>query len=391
MKERFNLIEEKMEDVQRVVEKVKADIQEGRSGEEIFQFLLSILGKELELTIGVVERLASILDAKIVHILKRMLEVYEAKMVRKAIKRSLYRMKSRGMVIEDLIPEKKDSILRPLKVEPPKGFGNSFDISWNRLLILTFARPGRGVMVLQGLVNDQQGIISFFGGEISKKEFKNYFDEVKELSPSPLVEIDASYVGFLFAQAYQKTLLRGGIPPSEYVRFKTDVERIKKEYERPLIYSYLETEGIEGDERFLSRGGDLLKTDLFAGWMIGEEEIRPYADEVWEAEESRLILNPNQKEARFQDIFQRALSNLFSEEKRSLYQWRMEEMAYILYKLGREEEAKISLTVALDLKKPINIFQPNPFLYQLVIKSIYTILKEAYERKREGVALIQRP
>lgn len=380
-----------MEEIQKVIEKVSGEIEEGRSEQEIFQSLHSLLGDDLELTIGVVERLASILDPKIVHLLQHMLEIYREKWIRKAIKRSLYKMKSRGVPIEEIHSEKKESILRPLRVEPPKGFGNGYDMEWNRLLILTLTRPGRGLMVLHGLVNDQEGLINFYGGEISKKELKNFFDKVKKVSPTPLVEIEAPYIALLFTRAYHRTLMKRGTPPPDYLRFKGEIEKMKKEYERPLIYSYLEAEKIEGDEGLLRRAGDLLKTDLFASWVIGEEEIKPYADEVWEAEESRLILNQSQKEARFQDIYQRALSNLFPEEKRFLYQWRMEEMAYLLLKLGREEEAKTSLKVALDLKKPINLFQPNPFLYQLVIKSIYTFLKEAYEKKKEEFSLIQRP
>jgi hypothetical protein len=69
----------------------------------------------------------------------------------------------------------------------------------------------------------------------------------------------------------------------------------------------------------------------------------------------------------------------------------LEEMAYIFFKLGREEEARISLAVAIDLEKPLNPFQPDPFLFQLVIKSIFTLLKEAYEERAKEPSLIVKP
>jgi hypothetical protein len=94
---------------------------------------------------------------------------------------------------------------------------------------------------------------------------------------------------------------------------------------------------------------------------------------------------------RFQGIYQKALTELFSGERRFLYQRRLEEMAYVLLKLGREEEAKISLSVALDLEKPLNLIQPNPFLYQLVVKSIYSLLAETYEKKSKEPSLIVKP
>ena len=141
----------------------------------------------------------------------------------------------------------------------------------------------------------------------------------------------------------------------------------------------------------LGKGGELLKADVFSGWRIEEEQIRPYADEVWEAEGSKIVLNPAQKEARFQGVYQKALTELFSGERRLLYQRRLEEMAYILLKLRREEEARISLSVAMDLEKPLNPIQPNSFLYQLVIKSIFGLLAEAYEKKSKEVSLIVKP
>jgi len=141
----------------------------------------------------------------------------------------------------------------------------------------------------------------------------------------------------------------------------------------------------------LRKGGDLLKADLFSSWRIQEEEIRPYADEVWEAEQSKIVLNPAQKEVRFQGIYQKALTDLFSGERKILYQRRLEEMAYLLFKLGRREEAKISLSVAKDLEKPLNPIQPDPFLFQLVTKSIFSLLAEAYEKKTKEVSLIVKP
>jgi hypothetical protein len=45
----------------------------------------------------------------------------------------------------------------------------------------------------------------------------------------------------------------------------------------------------------------------------------------------------------------------------------------------------------MDLRKPLNSIQPNPFLFQLVIKSIFSLLAEAYEKKSKEVSLIAKP
>jgi hypothetical protein len=380
-----------MEDIQTIIEKVKMDLQDGKSDEEIFQTTLHLFGRDPEIDRQMVELMAAIPQVKIANVLQRMLQVSKEKRVQKIIKRSLYRLKSKGISVEEVLPEKKSSILRPLQTESPKGFGGGFDFLGQRFLLLVMPHTGRGWTVMHGVISDTQGLIDFSGEEMTRKGFRGFFEEVQEKSPFPLVEMEASYVGFLFSQAYQLTLEKKRALPQDYLRLKNEIEGVKKDYERPLIYSFLQADEIAGDDRILRRGGELLKADVIYSWKIEEDQIRPYADEVWEAEESKIVLAQTQKEARFQGIYQKALSELFTSERRFLYQRRLEEMAYIFFKLGREEEAKISLTVAIDLEKPASPFQPNPFLFQLVIKSIFTLLKEAYEKKVKEPSLIVKP
>jgi len=380
-----------MEKIQPLIDKIKIDIQDGKSEEELFQFLHSLFGKDTQFDEQVVEHLASIPHVKIANVLQKMMHVSSEKKVQKNIRRSLYRLRSKGVVIEKVQSKKEPPILRPLQAEHPKGFVNGYDFSWNRFLLLVIPHAGRGLTVVHGLVCDEKGLLNFSGGEISRKEFRGFFEEVQKTSPTPMVAMEPSYVGFLFAQAYQLTLEKKGNLPQDYLRLKSEIEMIRKEYKRPLIYSYVRADEIAGDDRLLERGGDLLKADLFYSWRIEEDQIRPYADEAGEAEESKIVLNQAQKEARFQGIYQKALSELFSGERRVLYKRRLEEMAYLFLKLEREEEARVSVAVALDLEKPLNLIQPNPFLFQLVIKSIFALLAEAYEKKKKEPSLIVKP
>ena len=380
-----------MEDIQALIEQVKTDISSGKSEEEIFQFLLPQLGKGPQTAGRLAELMVTIPDKVTGKLLHRIFEISQDKKVRKIIKRSLYRLKSKGIAVEETLSDKVKPILRPLQGDPKEGFASGIDFLGRRFLWLIIPRPGRGLTVNHGIVSDREGIINFSQEEMTRKGFRNFFEEVQEKNPFPMVEIEASYVAFLFSQAYPLNAGKKGNSFQDYLRAKREIENIKKDYPKPLIYSYLQADEMAGDDRMLRKGGDLLKADLFSSWQIEEERIQPYADEVWEAEESKIVLNPAQKEVRFQGIYQKALTDLFSEERKSLYQRRLEEMAYVLLKLGKEEEAKISLSVAMDLEKPLNPIRPNPFLFQLVTKSIFSLLAEAYEKKLKEVSLIAKP
>jgi len=380
-----------MEDLHAVVEQIKTDISHGKSEEEIFQYLLPLLQKDPQTSGKLAELMITIPDRMIGRLLHRMFEATQEKKVRKIIKRSLYRLKGKGIATEDFFSNKGRSILRPLQPDSKEGFASVIDLFGNRLLWLVIPHPGRGLTVIHGIVSDMEGIVDFSQVEMTRKELRSFFEEVKEKNPFPIIEIEPSYVAFLFTQAYQLDIEKKRNSPQDYLNAKREIESIKKEYAKPLIYSHLQADEIEGDDRLLKKWGDLLKADIFNSWKIEEEQIRSYADEVWEAEESKIVLNQAQKELRFQGIYQKALTELFSGERRFLYQRRLEEMAYVLLKLGREEEAKISLSVALDLEKPLNLIQLNPFLSQLVIKSIFNLLTDAYEKKKKEVSLIVKP
>ena len=380
-----------MEDIQGLIEKIRVDIQDGKSDEEIFQFLQPLLGKDPEFDEPLAELLATLSDARTVKILQRMLRISKEKKVQKMIKRSLYRLRSKGISIEEVSPKKEASVLRPVQAEPPKGMCGGFDTVGQRFLFLVIPHSGRGGTVMEGVISDTLGLVNFSGEEMTRKGVRMFVEEIQKRSPFPLVEMEASYVGFLFAQAYRSTLERKEAVPQDYLRLKGEIEDVKKEYERPLIYSYLPLDEIAGEGRPLGKEEDLLKSDLFSSWRIGEDLIRRYADEIQEAGESKIVLHPTQKEARFQGIYQKALSELFSGERRFLYKRRLEEMAYLLVKSGKKEEARLSLAVALDLEKPLNLIQPNPFLLQLIVKSIMTHLAEANEKKAKEPSLIVKP
>jgi hypothetical protein len=380
-----------MEDIQALFEQIKADISNGKSGEEIFQSLLPLLEKDSQTGGKLAELLVTIPDKIIAGLLHQMFKVTQDKKVRKIIKRSLYRLKSKGIVVEGILLDKESPILRPLQADPKEGFASGIDFLGHRLLWLVIPHPGRGLTVMHGIVSDMDGIVDFSQEEMTRKGFRSFFGEVQEKNPFPFVKMEPSYIAFLFTQAHQLHLDKKGNSPQEYLRAKSEIESIKKVYAKPLIYSTLQADEIAGDDRMLRKGGDLLKADVFYSWRIGEDQIRPYADEVWEADQSKIVLNQAQKEVRFQGIYQKALTELFSEERKFLYQRRLEEMAYVLLKLGRDEEAKISLSAAMDLEKPLNPIQPNPFLFQLVVKSIFSLLAEAHEKKAKEVSLIVKP
>jgi hypothetical protein len=152
----------------------------------------------------------------------------------------------------------------------------------------------------------------------------------------------------------------------------------------PLIYQYIQEESVEGNVRLLKESGGLHKIAPFSLWFLHPDDVRPYAEAINEAEKSHIVLTPQQKDARLSSLYREALEGLFPEEQRLLWKRRLEETAYILWKQGREQEATLAVRAALDLKTPFSPIDPNPFCWNLLLKSLYGLLEtERGEREQE--------
>lgn len=378
-----------MEEIQMILEKVNSDIKEGRTEDEIFQSILPSLNKDIEKDEKLIDLLSNVTDPKIAHVLSKILSVTHEKRLKKAIRRSLYRLKSKGVLINE-IPFEGEPIFKPLPIEPPKAFINNYDFYWDRTLILGIPSTSKPPIYLFSLLNDNDGLVNFGARIFLKKEFWEFLEDLKKESQTPLIEIDPHYAAFLLIEAYQLSVKKGG-PPKSFYQFRPEIERIKKDFDKPLIYSYLNLGDFEYNDILARKGGELLNKDIFKSWYIEEGLIRPYVDEVLRAKESKLILNEAQRNERLMSIYEKALFELFSGERRLIYKRRLEETAYFLMKIGMEQEAKISLAIAMDLEKPLNRFQSNQFLLQLVVRSIHGFLEEIYEERKRNVSLIVKP
>jgi hypothetical protein len=103
--------------------------------------------------------------------------------------------------------------------------------------------------------------------------------------------------------------------------------------------------------------------------------VRKYAELIKEAEASHLVLTPQQKEARLLSLYREALEELFPEAERFLWKKRLEEMAYILWKLEKKREASLAVSAAVDLKTSFGTIEPNPFVWNLLLKSFHVLME----------------
>jgi len=375
-----------------VLKELREDDNKGETVEESLRKIRSHLGTSPERDLAIVTALGDLQTSRTARLLQHLSQAVSDKGVLKGIRRSLYRIEQQGIAVEtDRIDQESRSILRPPPQEEARGFISAVDAQGGQLILLTVPRKPKGLHLLQGVANDHQGLVEFHRVETTKRGFREFRQSMAESDEFPIVEVDPGHCRFLFEEAAQVNTGGGEAPPADYVASKRDLQSLER-VETPPIYRFLDEAQIQDDPRFLQRSPELFQIEPFSSWILPENEVRPYAELIEEAEKSRLVLNPAQKETRLQEVYRKALAELFPDERRTRYKRRLEETAYVLLKNGQEDPARLSLAASLDLRSGFMDLSPNPFLLNLVIRSIFTLVNHDMEEKKEDESsLIVKP
>ena len=375
-----------------VLQGLRDDDTKGETVEESLRKIGAHLGTSSEKDLAIVTALGDIRTSRTARVLQRLAQSVSNKDVLKGIRRSLYRIGQQGISVDtDKVDQQPPSILRPPPQEETRGFISAVDAQGGQLILLTVPRKPKGLYLLQGVANDHEGLVEFHRVETTKRGFREFRQSMAESDEFPIAEVDPGHCRFLLEEAVQVNTTRSQAPPPAYVASKGDLQKLER-LETPPIYRLLDEAQIQDDPRFLQRSPELFQVDPFSSWILPEDEVRPYVKLVEEAEESRLVLNPVQKETRLQDVYRKALAELFPEERRNRYKRRLEETAYVLLKTGQEDPARLALAASLDLRSGFMDLSPNPFLLNLVIRSIYTLVSRDVEEKKEDKgSLIVKP
>lgn len=374
-----------------LLQQLKEDEERDASLEESLLRLQSALSASSEMALAIVTAMGRVPTERMAKLLQSLLGSLPDKQVQRGIRRSLYRIEQQGVTIQ-AGPGKAPatSVLRPPVEDVPRGFISSVDADGSQVVLLTIPRKPKGLYLLQGIVNDTRGLVEFSRVETTRKGFREFHQSIRERGQLTVVGVDPGYCRFRLEEAVDAMEQRGKSLPPDYVTSKRDLQKLEP-VQTPPVSRFLNEEEIANNPRLRSSSSDLFQIEPFSSWFLPREEVQQYVDLVEEAEESRLVLNPAQKEARLQETYRKALVELFSEEKREVFRRRLEEMAYVLLEAGQEERAKVALAASLDLRFDLNLLEPNPFLLGLVTRSIYTTVAQDREKKEAEPSLIVKP
>ena len=351
--------------------------------EEILHRISSYLKDEPALALPVIDGLAGVPSSQTAQLLEEMVAVPQDKRAIKAIKRTLYRFRQKGVQWEHKTSQERP-VLRPPQPGAPHGYVGALDSTGSRVIVIARPRPQGGARVYFSIVSDQEGIQRLEVTDLTTKGLREFVEGSLSAEEFPVVEAPAGYCVHLLGEAAGLSKRLDKPIPLGYKDAEQGLRDVTWDGPVPLIYQHIKEELVKDNARLLKESSFLHKIAPFSSWFLHHDAVRPYVEAIKEAEGSHIVLTPQQKDERLSSLYREALEGLFPEEQRLLWKRRLEEAAYILWKEGKEKEASMAVRAALDLKTPFSPIDPNPFCWNLLLKSLYGLLEtERGEREQE--------
>ena len=316
---------------------------------------------------------------KAAQFLEEINESHPDKTLRKAARKSLYKLKSAGIDVEMT----HTPLLGEVKHQRYKSIISPVDGTGTQLIMLTQEMLAGDLHLLQVVANDEEGIMECSARRgLTKKMFARLPETFARQTGSDnvmFVEADYNYAMTIMAEAEEMT----EIVPEEYTENKEFFELDAAQPVENPIFRMLDVENLKQQPYFLRTSSELFQQALFLSWHLPVNEIAEYAQELLDQEDSVLELSPQFQHQRKEEIYLKLIEERITEDYLKRLQRRLSIMAYIFMLQENEEDAKRALTAAVTLTEtPQERLKDHAFLRQLLLLSIEAaqyVIEEGYD------------
>jgi len=305
-----------------------------------------------------------------VRVLAKLETLHENKALRKQIRRARHHLKQKGLEQDVRFEKPKGGIYRIAEKKEPSAYVSSIDHSGSRIAVLSAPRETQGTRTAISMLNETEGFIEFKSMEMGQSEFKGFLKLFEKDSETRVYPTSPGHVCILFREAISLMNARGATPPPGYAEWKGYIEHFSPVPETPLIFEYVTKEDVESSPILLRRSEELIRDDMVLPWILDLDEVEPYIKKARQAEGSTIVLTESQQRGRLAGIYEQAVKTLFMAERRERMRRRLEETAYLLWRNGKEDLARIAAAASLDVTGEHQLVPENPFLLTLVEASI---------------------
>ena len=354
--------------------------------------LVQRFGADPAVSLAVAHVLGRVRDVASVTALKELEQRAGNKEIRREIRRSLFKLAQGGLVSAGPEEAPAGEAGANFSLAPEiEGYLSSVTGGGSRMVVLTRPQPGGGLMVMQAAVNDRRGLERLGGNVIRRKELRQMMNDMKAQLDVSMTPVPWEYADWLVHDAYGKVKDSPGEGVADYPRLRTHLTGSRPVERAHPVFDLVDADAI-GPTALSETSEKLLEEPEFRTWFVEKDLLEPYLERLQETEQSRIVLNPMQKEERFRSIVREAVEGIFlGAETRAVFEGRLEDAALHLHVSGQEEKAMAVLGVALAIRRGDLGSLGVPLLEGLVMRSLGLHKAQEKQEAAEEPSLIVKP
>jgi hypothetical protein len=357
----------------------------------LVQRLQDQFGKDPQMDLAVVFTLGKIAEVAAVEALATIENKTRDKVLKKEIRRSLFKLSQKGLAVPEARTSGSIDVSSLLKSGSDiEAYMSAVDGAGGRLLWIVKPQAGHGLQTIQAMVSDREGLLRLGGAHIRRKELRNMAREIRDKHGIEMISLSWEYADQTLYAAYEKTKAERRSGFENFHELRAGIATGKPKQQEHPIYRRLDSDIVTGGS-WREQSRRLLEEPELRFWFLDEDWVTPYLSQLEEAKSSRLVLNQVQKEERLAGIVRDAVKAFCGGEIGAVLQRRMEDMALYFLETGREDAARLSLAVAIQ----IGTGDPGPldisFLTGLVQKSFGFYLSQQKTKEADEPSFIVKP
>jgi hypothetical protein len=289
----------------------------------------------------------------------RALEERAPKVVRKALRRALFRLEQRGVAVPPATPATAPAAATAgPEIE---GWLSGFDGRGDRIGWLV--RPvGGSLLLVAAQLNEPAGLEDVLTTEVSRKQFKQAREGIQKGTGMRLIEADWRVVDALLVEAHERAA--SPEPRRDYLRVRSRLTELPPA--RPAEPRSRRVEPPADDAEasaLVVAGAALVGEPELAAWWPAPEALLPYLEELQAVRESPIVLSEAQQGDRLRTVLAHAAEALYPP---AVLARRLTGTAYVLAETGRREAARQALATAAALEANPAGAPDLPFVATLV-------------------------
>jgi hypothetical protein len=304
---------------------------------------------------------------------------------RKALRRALHRLRSRGIAVEAAAPVPR--VATPPKVEDEihAALVSPPDPSGAQLVVLVEPAPSGGARVFQGALDLERGILELRVVQANRSQARRLVRDLEASDRLAATAAPRDAIAVLLARAAERQPPDRALPVA-FVEWRSRIARAPEGGATPgeLARAAFEVEPLPS---LLREVAEAVAAGAYGPWPPDFDVLRELAEKVRDTAQSQLLVNDQQRRAQVDAVLADAAETRFGGAGGERTAARFEESAYAAWKRGRDDEARRCLAAARAFREQPT--RDNPVARALLERSLRPLLEAL--REEQAASLLVKP